>query len=400
MPGCSSYPPVESRKFVLFMEATGVASEHICGIILTSDQIEFLLSSPSGPTARLDQDVVLSAEVRKEIGAMRHCLCEEEGLSPLSSPTPELSPLSSQVSLNLAIAEEIVSAQWMEIPQPPPASGDSSTFKVTLDRHSYDSAGLSPDCQAAYFLSERRVVVISLPADMNGGQPEGRSSWTLFPSVFRKDSPKPFHSLLQRKSSKPDPEYAGAAISERFLALFTQSTLQLYLYRRQTSSRQDGWATSLEVGWYATCIALYEEDNRAWVAIGRRGDSRAGSIKMYQIDIDNDNVTVKPHTARFDQSNPNPLRREYPKTVAFGPDGRRLVCVTSNDNVLAWLLSNNARPRRDPFVIQKTFRRVSRCTSFCVWLRCLFMQSLLKQMTYLADQRPWSNIGHSVSLTL
>jgi hypothetical protein len=104
---------------------------------------------------------------------------------------------------------------------------------------------------------------------------------------------------------------------------------------------------------------MYEANDRTWISVGGRlGSARVGSIRMYRVEDVRGKLTLSRH-ADFDHQRPNPLLGDWLKFAEFSSDGRRLVCLTNNNRILVYFLSNNARPREAPFEIRKKFELVS-----------------------------------------
>jgi len=85
-----------------------------------------------------------------------------------------------------------------------------------------------------------------------------------------------------------------------------------------------------------------------------------GKIQVYRVENVDGIIRLGRQEARFDKLKPNNLLDNWPKTIDFGPDGRRLVCVTHRANkVLVWSLSDHACPQQAAFEIMKTYDNIS-----------------------------------------
>jgi len=76
-----------------------------------------------------------------------------------------------------------------------------------------------------------------------------------------------------------------------------------------------------------TCLAMYELGDRMWVAVGGQ-TNMVGKIQVYRVENVDGIIRLRRQEARFDKLKPNGLLDDWPKTIDFSPDGRRLVCVT------------------------------------------------------------------------
>lgn len=213
--------------------------------------------------------------------------------------------------------------------------------KSVFESNDCYSAGLSPNCGLAYFLREKDILIYSLSD---------------YPKVTERN-------IILKRTPSIDEDYKDtrAVLTNRFLAVLSRGRshrLSIYEHGSQKAQGVDIGSEVFDM-WYPTCISMFEASNRTWVAIGGHSN-REGRIRLYRIENSHGKLSLRKHDAQFETSQPNALSNDWPKVINFGPDGRRLVCVTKNKNkVLVWFLSDNARPRQAPFAIMKSYEAVS-----------------------------------------
>ncbi|MCJ1379436.1 hypothetical protein MMC17_002537 [Xylographa soralifera] len=293
--------------------------------------------------ARHNPTMTLQAisRLRDEVKVIYELLNEQDGIF--------LTPTTSIAGPQDAAAEGKLSPSgWIESAQPSSiitAHAHKSSILLPqgpiFARIRYHKAGLSPDGLYGYFAAAKDLYVHRVPNSTNTPSKD---------VVLHLDTPKS--------------EYRDAVLSNSFLAVLHEGridSLEVYKYgsHAQTYSliaTETFDATSKEPRWRADCLAIHEARDRVWIAIGGRSsqcETISSTIRMYRIDIDGQNFSK--HDAYFHRSRPNPFTSDYVKSIAFAPDGRRLSCVTNNNRVLVWLLSNNARPIQPPFQIAKKY---------------------------------------------
>ncbi|ERF68589.1 hypothetical protein EPUS_04687 [Endocarpon pusillum Z07020] len=254
-------------------------------------------------------------------------------------------------STSISITESSSSRQVMDrldwIERNVPTSGitsEAQKFSVPLPRGSafhrirFSAAGLSTECSHAYFLNEKMVLIYSLS---NLGEQPGMQP------VFR-------HAASELK-------YAAAALSERFVVLLVEESrvksIRIFRYDGQMIDLDTFGMEADRHQWNPNnLITIHETDDRTWIAVGgwvRQEGAHSGSIKMYCIHGNNEIATLTRQPVSFTRPKPNPLTMDLLKTLAFSPDGKRLVCATNNNRILVWRLSNNARPDGAPFILKK-----------------------------------------------
>lgn len=245
---------------------------------------------------------------------------------------------TSEVWMDPPIEEPVLVRKW---------SSQVQTVRVSLPRGRlytrirFSAAGLSPLCSHAYFLNEDSILVYSLSS--HGGSLE--------------DNP-----ILRRDALKT--RYKAAALSERFVAVLLENSIQVYQYNGPEAG---GLRSDIETNGYQwnprSLIAIHETSERTWIAIG--GSTKvdgilSGSIKIYSVEEHNETASLRELPISFTRPKPNPLALDFLKTLAFRPDGQMLVCATNNNRVLIWRLSNQGAPYEAPFIIKKDLNRVSR----------------------------------------
>ena len=278
------------------------------------------------------------SQLQAEIKVIYELLNEEDGVSL----TPRSSVAGPQA---VAVEGELSPSEWIENCQDSftiEAPAIKSSISVRANCH---KAGLSPDGAYAYFIAKKDFYLYRL----------------LGITSTRSDDLVLHHGITKSESGS---EYKEAALSNSFLAVLKESqtdSLEVYKYgwHPQTCSSkavEPFEATSNEARWRADCLAIYESRDRVWIAVGGRSSQSntiSSTIRMYTIDIDGKKISK--HDAYFHRTRPNPFTLDHVKSIAFGMNGRRLSCVTNNNRILVWLLSNNARPIQSPFQIAKTY---------------------------------------------
>ena len=327
-------------------------SDTLLKIISTSHEasyrwkcIEILMKDPvtrgiqlrkvSEAVTKCNPNMTLQAknQLEAELKVIYELLNEEDCISV----TPKSSIAGPQ---DVAAEGKLSPSGWIEKVHPNcTIKAHAQKFSISL-RARCHKAGLSPDGLYAYFAGAKDLYLYRLPTNSSSRGVD----------------------ILHLNTTKS--EYRETVLSTSFLAVLNESrtdSLAVYKYDShvQTYSLtaiETFEATSNEPRWRADCLAIHEARDRVWVAIGGRSnqlDTISSSIRMYRIDIDGKNFSK--HDAYFHRTRPNPFTSDYVKSIAFAPDGRRLVCVTNNNRILVWLLSNNARPIQPPFQIVKNY---------------------------------------------
>ncbi|KAI9800304.1 MAG: hypothetical protein M1833_003418 [Piccolia ochrophora] len=312
--------------------------------------IEFLLSNAetrdAEATGLADHGAFPVPQLGRELGVIYDCLSEEEGSHQI--PRRSSLPLSPPDSLRSPsrLEDHLCPNDWIE-PRIPPfeATSKAGLSRVPLKRgpmfhpSQYVSAGLSPDCRSVYFLRERSVRVYSLRN---------------FPAVNESD-------ILFKWKMTCDSVCEEAALSNGLLAVFTKRTLLVFSIPHQSVIGMESLEYDKErYRWDPNCITIHEANDRAWICVGGRVNYNGnfnGSIKIFQVDMTLGRSTLVPYAAQLDKGERDSLVGDFLKMLEFSPDGQRLVCVTNNNRILSWFLSNNARPRQDPFQISKAFAK-------------------------------------------
>ena len=279
-------------------------------------------------------------QLQAEPGIILELLKEEDGTTSTSiGPT-------TQEFVDSASESRFPFFDWIECIQPCPSiSPHTYTTSIAppkgsvFSKRHYRSAGLSPECTHAYFVSSKEFVVYQLPtttADQTGR------------IVFR-----------QRCTGS---EYKEAALSERFLAILREGlrdSIEIYDYRSngedvQMVAKDTFEARSNEHQWRPDCLAVHEKSDGACIAIGGRG-AVSSAIRIYQISTNGEKVSISKHDTQFHRTKPDPLARDFLRTIDFSEDGGSLACVTHNNAVLVWVIPNQGQSLQTPFRISKKY---------------------------------------------
>jgi WD40 repeat protein len=272
----------------------------------------------------------------------------------LHSDNHSLPPLQPTTS-----TESMDPGEWIEIqPRTPKVTHQVQSYQIAFPsglKARFTVAGLSPACSHACFLSKNMLLVYSL---------SNISALSADKPVLRLDADKV--------------KYYAAALSHNFVAILveqsrTQKSLQVVQLDGKEVGTHPFGTEGGEHKWEAgSLIAIHEAGDRTWIAVGgcvNEDRVPSGSIQMYCVDKNAKPATLERQSASFTRTRPNPLKVDFLKTLAFSPDGRRLVCATNDNRILVWRLSNNARPQGAPFIFQKELKRVrlhpSCCCSHC-----------------------------------
>ena len=311
-------------------------------------QIEFLLSCPEKMKDGL-KDVrsirPAGRDIQSEIDVLSRYLSEEDGTSPI--PSRESLGIVSQPLREISVQGWLDdSFEALQITK------EAGALKIGLKQDrlfrgtACYSAGLSPDCSSAYFLAKRLVAVYS----------------------FGQSQPPALDARCTFRDRRPEDASGNqeAAMSNGFLAVLSKTDLTMYQLLHSSPEATRGKVCSLEPSSTddmldPKCLAVHEADRRVWVAVGGRTSqdgSICGVIRMYRADVTDKALHLSPYRTGFDQATPKVLHNDFVRTLGFSPDGSRLVCVTNSSRVLCWRLSNNARPRLAPFMIEKHFTTV------------------------------------------
>jgi WD40 repeat protein len=280
----------------------------------------------------------MRTQLRTEINVISECLRGDNNSLPPLQPTTSI--------------ESMDPGEWIENQPPTQHFGpEIQSCRIPFppgQKKSFSTAGLSPACSYVFFLNENMLLVHSLSSE--SGRPG--------------DQPVLLLDALKAK-------YYAAAISESFVAILleesvkkvSQKSLRIVRFNGQELGTATFRTESSGHKWDASSlIAIHTAGDRTWIAIGgcvRQDGVPSGSIKIYRIDDNAQPATLVRHSVSFTRTRPNPLAKDFLKTLAFSPDGKRLVCATNDNRVLVWRLSNNARPQGAPFIFEKELKRVS-----------------------------------------
>ena len=229
-----------------------------------------------------------------------------------------------------------------ELERPLKSSKMPRFIKGLTPRMECISAGLSPNCKAAFLLHRSRLMLYDV-----------RSLTNRVVVGHGAEIPSPHGHMKE------------AILSDTFIAFIFDSSLHVHEYAFPLRTRKVGkeHVFEQEAGhqWDPSCIAIHEDSDRAWVAVGGgidSGEDIYGDIKVFHIDKLTSNKTLLPQVARFRRSHLDPLAGGPIKGLSFSPDKRKLVCITNNNHILVWTLSNNSNPHGNPFKIEKFYHPV------------------------------------------
>ena len=287
---------------------------------------------------RLGMTSIEPRQLQAEAGIILQLLEQEDcATSTPIAPTQELVDSASESRFPLFT--------WIEYIQPCPyISPHTYTSSIALPKASvlskthYRSAGLSPEGTHAYFICPKELIVYQLPtttADQTG-------------RIV-------FHQRCNRS------EYKEAALSERFLAILregTRDSMEIFNYRSngtdiQMVAKDTFEARSNEQQWRPDCLAVHEKSDGVCIAVGGRG-AVSSAIRIYQI-TDGEKASFSKHDTHFHRTKPDPLARDFLKTMNFSEDGESLACVTNNNVVLVWVVPSQGQSLRNPSRISKKY---------------------------------------------
>jgi len=272
------------------------------------------------------------------VTVIHECLDGEDGHNisqPSSTISIEIPPPKEVSHVKLSLED------WLEddFPLLEP-SGDAQVASVTLDRGrlfhrtEYLSVGLSIDCGLGFFLSMESVTVISL---------QNRS---VVRQITRQD--------LKIKNLK----HARVVLSQRSLAVIVAEALLVLEYALPEDPDRIR-VQKFEHGWKPDCLAILETNERTWISVGGRvylGGVMHSSIKLYR--IDRSSPTTRHLRLHLEGLGSDYLKSDFLKTLEFCPTGNRVACLTNNNRILSWDLSDELKPQSAPFTISRKYANV------------------------------------------
>ncbi|KAG9230140.1 hypothetical protein BJ875DRAFT_499399 [Amylocarpus encephaloides] len=203
--------------------------------------------------------------------------------------------------------------------------------------YSYYGAGLSPNCCNAFALGEKELLVCPVNAETSQKNPQIDGHFRLAPCA------------------ENDFSTARATITNRFLAVL-RGAQRLNLSVFQYSKNPDGGKVGSHTfkGWYPICLGMHEGPSCTCIAVG--GCSKEiGSIRVFKVIDANGKFTLEMHQTGSTSVLSQPFLNDQPKQIDFSPDGQRLICLTKNNRVLTWLLTDNYEPGDAHFEFQKRY---------------------------------------------
>ncbi|KAL8876220.1 MAG: hypothetical protein Q9198_005547 [Flavoplaca austrocitrina] len=175
----------------------------------------------------------------------------------------------------------------------------------------YAHAGLSTDCQLAFFYSSRELCVARVSLDTRRRRKEDL--------------------VLERKYDKRS-QIADVALLNNILAVSTRQNLELHRIRHP------GPGVTVSHGdWDPLGIASWEQDSNVMVAMGLRkgaGSSRNGRVVIHQVRAMPGGSLQRRTHRQF-----NLPRGVSPKSLVFDPEGTTLACITDRvvgNSVIIW----------------------------------------------------------------
>lgn len=198
---------------------------------------------------------------------------------------------------------------------------------VTLGvRTPYDFAGLSGDCEHAFFYNENRVSVFQL-ADLRA-----QSTQVKFPRIL--DFGKDF--------TKGEPIF-DVAMSQSFLSVVTSQCIR-------TVNIIDNYALeAMPHGeWEANGVACYENASQLVLALG---EGQGNSLKSSKGQITLFKYGIRSRLKKLSLHSTLKLpTQDRPKRVSLDANGRILTCVTTIQNrVMVWDLDEDCATSKEPF---------------------------------------------------
>ncbi|KAL8896075.1 MAG: hypothetical protein Q9192_003280 [Flavoplaca navasiana] len=191
----------------------------------------------------------------------------------------------------------------------------------------YAHAGLSTDCQLAFFYSLREVCVARVSLDTRRRRKEDL--------------------VLERKYDRSS-QIADVALLNNILAVSTSQNLELHRIGRP------GLGVTVSHGdWDPLGIASWEQDSNVMVAMGLRrgaGSSRNGRVVIHQVRAaPGGSLQTRTHR-QF-----NLPRGVSPKSLVFDHEGTTLACITDRivgNSVIIWRIGETMEDE-DPVVIAR-----------------------------------------------
>ncbi|KAL9023717.1 MAG: hypothetical protein Q9180_008130 [Flavoplaca navasiana] len=191
----------------------------------------------------------------------------------------------------------------------------------------YAHAGLSTDCQLAFFYSSREVCVARVSFDTRRRRKEGL--------------------VLERKYDKSS-QIADVALLNNILAVSTRQNLELHRIGHP------GPGVTVSHGdWDPLGIASWEQDSNLMVAMGLRrgaGSSRNGRVIIHQVRAAPGGSLQRRTRRQFNLQN-----GVSPKFLIFDHEGTTLACITDRivgNSVIIWRIGETMEDK-DPVVIAR-----------------------------------------------
>lgn len=207
----------------------------------------------------------------------------------------------------------------------------------------YAHAGLSTDCQLAFFYSSREVCVARVSLDDRRRREEDL--------------------VLERKYDKSS-QIADVALLNNILAVSTRQNLELHRIG------YPGPGVTVSHGdWDPLGIASWEQDRNVMVAMGLRrgaGNSRNGRVVIHQVRVAPGGSLQRKTCQQLNL--PNGVS---PKFLVFNHEGTTLACITDRivgNSVIIWSIGETMEDE-DPVVIARHQHRPVRAAMLGVQIR-------------------------------
>jgi hypothetical protein len=154
-------------------------------------------------------------------------------------------------------------------------------------------------------------------------------------------------------------KFEDAVLSNRFLVVLERFKFDTYKLSAEGYPLPRYASTHLGNHWVPKCLAIFDNESSVTIAVGGyvKNARLDGDIKVYFINESDAIEEFGRHDEGFRLAIETPLKSDYVRRIAFGPDGDRLVCVTKRSRVLVWPWLQSSPPPH-PFRIERGFTPV------------------------------------------
>lgn len=282
--------------------------------------------------SHLDQDEEYSLRLCTDQPITRkgESLCmmgtEIDGISDLS--TPESSP---DFRNSTYISPGPSRTSWQEQPLMRSKFKASAIFSVQIPRkilgNSFHSAGLSGDCEQAFFYNDSEVSVFRL------GNITTHTTFLNFPKTLT----KPY---------KDGERIRNVALSCRFFIIVTNKRLLIIRVNDDALTEaipHDGWDPS--------GLSCHESVTHLVILLGQCQRDKTGK---HQSQIKVSSYVIGGQFQRTSTSTVQIPAHDYPNRLSLDLDGQVITCITRIQNkVLVWRLDEQFKPSASPFEFSK-----------------------------------------------